>query len=132
MQLHFLDNSFFEPLLRICVCGLVAYGAGAPNCGEYSRLKLKPGGPAIRTPDHLQGLPHLSPASLAKVQSSFEIMVQVVLCLELIFSGGHVHLEQPTNSMAWLESEVRRFIKFCAPHLVQLPACKFGANWRKS
>ena len=60
-------------------------------------------------------------------------MARIVLCLELVFSsGGHIHLEQPTNSMAWLEPEVRRLIKFCAPHLVHLPACKYGANWQKS
>ena len=133
-SMDLLDNAFFEPLLRICASGIVAYGAGAPNCGEYSRLKLKPGGPrALRTPEHLSGVPNLSAASLEKVQQSFEIMVRIVLCLELIFSsGGHIHLEQPTNSMAWLEPEVRRLIKFCAPHLVHLPACKFGANWQKS
>lgn len=132
-SMDLLNNAFFEPLLRICSSGLIAYGAGAPNCGEYSRLKLRPGGPpALRTPENLSGVPNLSAESLEKVQQSFEIMVRIVLCLELIFSsGGHVHLEQPTNSMAWLEPEVRRFIKFCSPHLVHLPACKFGANWRK-
>ena len=132
-SMDLLNNAFFEPLLRICASGIVAYGAGAPNCGEYSRLKLKPGGPpALRTPQFLSGVPNLSADSLEKVQQSFEIMVRIVLCLELIFSsGGHVHLEQPTNSMAWLESEVRRLIKFCAPHLVHLPACKFGTNWQK-
>ena len=129
-----LDNSFFEPLLRVCASGIVAYGAGAPNCGEYSRLKLRPGGPpALRTPQSLQGLPNLSPAQLSKVQSSFELMVRLVICLELVYSaGGHVHLEQPTNSMAWLEKDVARLIKFCAPHLVNFAACAYGMNWQKS
>ena len=50
-KMDLLDNNFFEPLLRICASGLVGYGAAAPNCGEYSRLKLQPGGPpALRTP----------------------------------------------------------------------------------
>ena len=129
-----LDNSFYEPLLRICASGVVAYGAGAPNCGEYSRLKLRDGGPpALRTPEFLQGLPNLSPAQLSEVQSSFELMVRIVICLEIVYSaGGHVHLEQPTNSMAWLEKDVSRFIKFCAPHLVNFAACAYGANWSKS
>ena len=128
-----LDNSFFEPLLRVCASGIVAYGAGAPNCGEYSRLKLRPGPPALRTPQSLQGLPNLSPAQLSKVQSSFELMVRIVICLELVYSaGGHVHLEQPTNSMAWLEKDVSRFINFCAPHLVNFAACAYGVNWQKS
>ena len=129
-----LDNSFYEPLLRVCASGVVAYGAGAPNCGEYSRLKLRDGGPpALRTPEFLQGLPNLSPAQLSKVQSSFELMVRIVIWLEIVYSaGGHVHLEQPTNSMAWLEKDVSRFIKFCAPHLVNFAACAYGANWSKS
>ena len=128
-----LDNSFYEPLLRVCASGIVSYGAGAPNCGEYSCLRLRDGGPpALRTPDFLQGLPNLSPAQLLKVQSSFELMVRIVICLELVYSaGGHVHLEQPTNSMAWLEKDVSRFIRFCAPHLVNFAACAYGANWNK-
>ena len=132
--LYILDNSFYEPLLRVCASGIVSYGAGAPNCGEYSRLKLRDGGPpALRTPEFLQGLPNLSPAQLVKVQSSFELMARIVICLELVYSaGGHVHLEQPTNRMAWLEKDVSRFIKFCAPHLVNFAACAYGANWNKS
>ena len=77
-----LDSSFYEPLLRICASSIISYGAGAPNCGEYSRLKLRAGGPpALRTPDCLQGLPHLSPAQLSKVQSSFELMTRIGMCL---------------------------------------------------
>ena len=124
---------FFEPLLRICASGIVGYGAAAPNCGEYSRLKLQPGGPpALRTPEFLDGLPNLSPSELEKIQSSHTLMARCVLCLELIFaSGGHGHLEQPTNSMAWLEPLVRRFIKFCALYLVNFPACAYNRNWYK-
>ena len=60
-------------------------------------------------------------------------MVRIVICLELVYSaGGHVHLEQPTNCMAWLEKDVSRFIRFCAPHLVNFAACAYGANWNKS
>ena len=46
-DMDLLDNSFFEPLLRICSSGIVGYAAASPNCGEYSRLKLLPGGPAV-------------------------------------------------------------------------------------
>ena len=133
-KMDLLDNSFFEPLLRICSSGMVGYGAAAPNCGEYSRLKLRDGGPpALRTPTFLDGLPNLNPKDLEKVQSSHTLMARSVLCLELIFAaGGHGHLEQPTNSMAWLEPIVRRFIKFCALFLVNFPACSYNRNWYKS
>ena len=129
-----LDNSFYEPLLRICASGIISYGAGAPNCGEYSRLKLRGGvPPALRTPECLQGLPNLSPAQLLKVQSSFELMTRIVICLELVYSaGGHVHLEQPTNSMAWLEKMWRVLSNFVHLKLVNFAACEYGANWQKS
>ena len=115
-EMDILDNSFYEPLLRVCSSGCVAYAAASPNCGEYSRLKLRANGPpALRTPEHLQGLPNLTPEQLDRVQTSHTLMTRCVLCLELVYSsGGHCHLEQPTNSMAWLEPLVRRFIKFCA------------------
>ena len=82
---------------------------------------------------HLDGVPNLSPAALEKVQTSHTLMARSVLCLELVFAaGGHGHLEQPTNSMAWLEPLVRRFIKFCAIFLVNFPACAYNRNWYKS
>ena len=34
-QMDLLDNTFFEPLLRVCTSGVVGYAAAAPNCGEY-------------------------------------------------------------------------------------------------
>ena len=133
-EMDILDNSFYEPLLRVCSSGCVAYAAASPNCGEYSRLKLRANGPpALRTPEHLQGLPNLTPEQLDRVQTSHTLMTRCVLCLELVYSsGGHCHLEQPTNSMAWLEPLVRRFIKFCALFLVNFPACAFSRNWQKS
>ena len=84
-DMDILDNSFFEPLLRVCSSGCVGYAGAAPNCGEYSRLKLKPHGPpALRTPEFMQGLPGLTPAQLDRVQASYELMTRCVLCLELV------------------------------------------------
>ena len=58
-KIAFLDNNFFKPLLCICTSGMIEYGTAAPNCGEYSRLKLQPGGPpALRTPPFLDGIPN--------------------------------------------------------------------------
>ena len=40
-------------------------------CKEYSRLKMRPGGPpALRTPTHMDGLPGLSPAQLQKLETA--------------------------------------------------------------
>ena len=56
-----LDATAFSRLLKLAASGLVAYYACSPACCQYSRLKLRPGGPpALRTPDHLDGVPGLS------------------------------------------------------------------------
>ena len=53
-----LDDNRYELLLRLACSRQVAYSAGSPSCNEYSRLKLRPGGPmALRTPDQLHGIP---------------------------------------------------------------------------
>eukprot|EP00435_Cladocopium_sp_Y103_P070119 s177_g34.t1 len=98
-EMDSLDNSFFEPLLRVCASGCVGYAAASPD-GEYSRLTLPPE----------------------------TLLARGVLCF--FAAGGHAHLEQPTNSTAWLEPVVRRFVKFCAFFLVNFPACAYNRNWR--
>ena len=130
-----LDDQAFEQLLRICSSGQVAYAAGSPSCGQYSRLKLRQdGGPrALRTPENLDGLPGLSPDDLTKLQESFIMLSRVVSCLRLVFlSGGHVHLEQPTNAMSWLEPIVRSFLKLISASCVCIAACQYGMDIAKS
>ena len=61
-----LHDPTFELLLQVCWSGIVWSALFAPPCKEYSRLKLLLGGPpALRTPEHLDGLPDLK-----KVQDS--------------------------------------------------------------
>ena len=98
-----LQDDMYERLLRLCACGIIAYAAAAPACKEYSRLKLRSGGPkALRTPTHLQGVPGLSSAELQKVQESSTILERCVTCLRVTFqAGGHSHLEQPASAMSW-------------------------------
>ncbi|CAE7042088.1 unnamed protein product [Symbiodinium sp. CCMP2592] len=82
-QLDLLNDDTYDHLLRLCFAGIVRLAHGSPPCKEYSRLKLRPGGPpAIRSPDHLNGLP-----------------------------GAHVSLEQPTNAMSWLEPFVQAHVR---------------------
>ena len=46
--------------------------ACSPSCAEYSKLKLKPGGPpALRSPEHSAGLPGLSAEQMSRVQDSY-------------------------------------------------------------
>ena len=43
----------------------------APPCENYSRLKLRPGGPeALRTPQYMNGVPGLSPSQRKKLLDS--------------------------------------------------------------
>ena len=72
-SMDIFDNDFYEQILRFCACGKSAYIACSPCCGEYSRLKLKPGpGPKpLRSPEHLEGLPGLSMNETIRLQDSF-------------------------------------------------------------
>lgn len=113
----------------------MAYGAASPSCGEYSRLKLRdgPGPRALRTPDHLQGIPDLTPIELQRVQESFLMLRRCLVSLQLVFqSGGHVHLEQPSNAMSWLESETQDFLRCIGAFCVCVAACAYGIDIYKT
>ena len=70
-----LRDDAYERLLRLCTCGLLAYAAAAPACKEYSRLKLRSGGPkALRTPIHLQGVPGLTSAEGPRIIHNFRAL----------------------------------------------------------
>ena len=123
-----------ETLLRICASGVVGYTAGSPSCNEYTRLKLNPGGPpALRSPQHLHGLPGISPEDLLKVQDSHAMLSNCIQALMVTYaSGGHGHLEQPTTAMSWSEPCVQQWLLTASCHCINLPACLYGADWKKS
>ncbi|CAL1163343.1 unnamed protein product [Cladocopium goreaui] len=68
----------------------VGYGAASPSCCEYSRLKLRDddGPKALRSPEHLSGLPNLTPWELQRVQESFLMLSRCVEVLTLVFQAG--------------------------------------------
>ena len=134
LRLDLLDDSKFLQLLRLCASGAVAYGAFSPSCGEYSRLKLKPGGPPpLRNPDHIDGLPGLDCQSTLKLQNSFTMLDRCCQCLLAIYSsGGHGHLEQPPTAMSWQEPSVQQWLRTSGAFCIHLAACKFGRNWNKA
>lgn len=134
-RMDLLSDPGYEALLKLCASGAVAYGAASPCCSQYSRLKLRgdSGPPPLRTPEFLQGLPGLSADDLAKVQESFTMLSRCLTCLSVIHSaGGHVHLEQPSTAMSWLESETQSFIRAIGNHCINLAACHFGRDWHKN
>ena len=66
-----LSDTAYERLLRLASSGIIAYGCGSPACRDYSRLKHRPNGPkALRTPDHLNGVPGLTNAEKRRVRDS--------------------------------------------------------------
>ena len=132
--MNLLDDIEYEQLLRLCASGSVAYAGASPSCGQYSRLKLRKGGPPpVRTPDHLNGVPGISPADLLKVQESHTMLSRCLQCLILVFqAGGHVHLEQPPSAMSWLEPEVQAFLILIGAFCINLPACAFGWSIHKA
>jgi len=105
-RMDLLSDDSFEALLKLCARGAVAYGAASPSCAQYSRLKPRgdSGPPPLRAPEFLQGAPGIRANDLAKVQESFTMLSRCLTCLSVIHSaGGHVHLEQPSTAMSWLE-----------------------------
>ena len=94
------DDVIFERLLRICASGIVGYNANSPSCKEYSRLKLRPGGPvAIRTPECLDGRPNLTVTEMQSLQDSNLMLTRCIQLATVTFSGGDTamsnsHLQQ--------------------------------------
>ena len=129
-----LDNQCYENLLRVCASGIVAYIGTSPSCCEYSRLKLRPGGPpALRTPEFLQGRPDLTSAQLLRVQESNIMLERCIICIRLVSSsGGHGHLEQPSSAMSWQEPIVQQYLQQEACSCVSVAACGYGRDWHKT
>ena len=122
-----LLDPVFEALLKLCWSGCIGLLMGAPPCKEYSRLKMKPGGPpALRTPEYMDGVPNLTPTQLQKVRDSKEIHRKVRALLYAVV------LEQPPGSLAWLEPENHSLFQTFQGHLPWADACKYGKNWPKA
>ena len=96
--------------------------ACSPSCAEYSKLKLKPGGPpALRSPEHSAGLPGLSAEQMSRVQDSYIMLYRCTQLLQATYAaGGHGHLEQPPTA-SWEEDCTQQWIQgaaCCCVHLV--------------
>ena len=134
-SMDILSDAAYEDLLRVAASGQVGYGAASPSCCEYNRLKLRDdGGPkALRSPEHLSGLPNLTAWELQRVQESFLMLSRCVEVLTLVFqAGGHVHLEQPLNAMSWLEKVVRQFLQLIGASCINVAACAYEMDVYKA
>ena len=134
-SMDIFDNDFYEQLLRFSASGKSAYIACSPCCGEYSRLKLKPGpGPRpLRSPNHLGGLPNLTMQETIRLQDSYLQLSRGINCLQAGYSSGsHGHLEQPPNAMSWQEEVVQAFLIQACRVCVNLPACLYNLDIHKA
>ena len=131
--LDLLDDKTYDSLLRLAFSGIVRMAHAAPPCKEYSRLKLRPGSPhAVRSPEFLNGFPDNTRSQQQRVEVSQKLMYRAVCILRAVFaSGGHASLEQPTNSMAWLEPFVQDFLSEVQATLSVIPACTVGVDVAK-
>ena len=128
------QDAVYDRLLRLAFSGCIKFAHASPPCRDYSRLKLRPGGPpAIRSPDPLQGLPGNTEAQQERVRTSQQLLYRCTCILRAVFAaGGHVSLEQPTNAMSWLEPFVQSFLSEIQASLVVIPACSVGQDISKS
>ena len=133
-SMDLLCNSFYEQLLHVCGSGIVGYAAASPSCSEYSLLKLRGDPPfATRTPESLDGLPGQTISDYQRVQESHELLARCCMCLSVVHaSGGHGHLEQPSNAMSWREVCTQSWLQQSSAVLVLLPACMFNEDWAKT
>ena len=131
---NLLNDESYEALLRLSCSRQVRYGCGSPSCCEYSRLKLKPGGPkALRTLEYMDGVPGLTFEEKTRVQESTITLTRTIICLRLIYlAGGHCHLEQPTNAMSWMEPETQDFVAQVGIFCIVMAACAYDQSWDKS
>ncbi|CAE7829501.1 unnamed protein product [Symbiodinium sp. CCMP2592] len=123
-----LDDSVFEPLLRLSFSGAVTSAHASPPCREYSRCKLiRPGPKPLRTPEHLAGVPGLSSSEQERVDASRTLMERAVELLHATYkAGGHFSLENPANSMLWLEEAVRILLQKANADVLVVAACAYG------
>ena len=120
-------------MLRWCFSGLFLFALAVPPCGDFSRAKLRPGGPKpLRTPEFPFRVPGLSGRDQQCVEASRTLLQRVVQILLAVFStGGRVCLEQPSSAFSWQDPSVQDFLAETAAVCSVVPACSFGLNIHK-
>ena len=108
--------------------------ATAPNCGLYSLLLLRPGGPrALRTPSELDGVEGLSTSEAIQLQESSLLVDRCAECACIThLSGGHAHIEQPSGAMSWREPMAQKWMLQSSCNFVLVAACEYGLEIAKN
>ena len=124
----------FHLLLRVAVSGIVGVAWSAQPCKHYSVLKLRrPGPKALRTPQHMDGVPGLSAQEQRLVDESREIHVRARQILRAVHeAAGQTGMEQPPSAMSWLQEDNFVFLQEIAATCAHVPACAFGVDMHKT
>ena len=107
----------------------------ATQCTSWSRARRGPTGSswaAIRSNQHILGMPHLNEDNTQKIKlgnKQMNLTASIIrTCIRL---GTPCMLENPVSSMMWRAPPIAHlaFAKCCSSHV--LDQCQFGARWRK-
>ena len=123
-----LDNRVMHLLQTLCFSGIVGVAWSAPPCKEFSHLKLKQPGPkALRTPQHMDGVPGLSPAEQARVDASTEIHRRSRAFLRAVVSAAGQAGMEP-SAMSWLQEDNTALLREWFAHVAYVLACSRGID----
>ncbi|CAE7032378.1 unnamed protein product [Symbiodinium sp. CCMP2592] len=128
-----LEDEFFAQLLALCSSGVVGAAIASPPCGEFSLLKLRPGGPPpCRTPEEPLGCISNDWHQSMVAQNSALLHDR---CRELLSSvaalGGCIVFEQPPSSMTFLTETMQQWISSTLSFGAQVAACHHGMDVSK-
>ncbi|CAE7286514.1 unnamed protein product [Symbiodinium sp. CCMP2592] len=128
-----LDDDFFAQLLALCSSGVVGAAIASPPCGEFSLLKLRPGGPPpCRTPEEPLGCLSNDWHQSMVAQNSALLHDR---CRELLSSvaalGGCIVFEQPPSSMTFLTETMQQWTSSTLSFGAQVAACHQGMDVSK-
>ncbi|CAE7784998.1 unnamed protein product [Symbiodinium sp. CCMP2592] len=132
-DLDLLDDAFFARLLALCSSGVVGAAIASPPCGEFSVLKLRPGGPPpCRTPAEPLGCLSNDWRQSVVAQNSALLHDR---CRELLSSvaalGGCIVFEQPPSSMTFLTETMQQWVASTLSFGAQVAACHHGMDVSK-
>lgn len=129
-----LDDNNFEQILRAAWNGFLGGVWSAPPCREYSRLKLRPGGPpALRTPEEPEGKANLSALQTLQLQEQEEIHHRGPQILFAAHSrGAVVGWETPPSAMTLLLKDNTDMLRDWNATCAHVAACQWGMLYAKS
>jgi hypothetical protein len=143
-----LRNEVYESDVGRIKDGTINRGLFSPPCGTFcvSRFRPHPRLRAIRTSDHLHGIPGATPAELAQIRVSDLINERCCdAALELHVRGGLFALENPVwrndskgpwlrfnsgkfplHGAIWQDGRVRTLARVTGAHVLHVPMCWFA------